>query len=49
MVLDSSGTLREDVILDELPGYLADKEALVWCDIYNTEGGQQGPYGRLLA
>ncbi len=49
MVLDSSGTLREDVSLDELPGYLADKEALVWCDIYNTEGGQQGPYGRLLA
>lgn len=49
MVLDSSGTLREDVSLDELPGYLADKGALVWCDIYNTEGGQQGPYGRLLA
>lgn len=49
MVLDSSGNLLEDVGLEELPGYLADKGALVWCDIYNTEGGQQGPYGRLLA
>ncbi len=49
MALDSSGNLREDVGLDELPGYLSDKEALVWCDLYRTEGGQNGPYGRLLS
>lgn len=49
VVLGSSGILRKDVSLNELPGYLADKAALVWCDIYNTESGQQGPYGRLLA
>ena len=48
MVLDSLGTLREDVGLEELPGYLEDKEALVWCDIFSTEGGQRGSYGRLL-
>ncbi len=48
MVLDASGNLREDVNLEELPDYLADKDALVWCDIYSTKGGQGGPYGRLL-
>ena len=48
IVLDASGRLREDVNLEELPGYLADKEALVWCDISSIEGGQGGPYGRLL-
>lgn len=48
IVLDASGRLREDVNLEELPGYLADKDALVWCDIPSTEGGQTGPYGRLL-
>lgn len=48
MVLDSSGTLRESVGLDELPGYLADGEALVWCDVYSHEGGQEGVYGRFL-
>lgn len=45
MVLDSSGDLREDVSPEELPGYLSDKDALVWCDISGTENG---PYGRLL-
>ncbi len=48
MVLDASGNLREDVNLEELPDYLADKDALVWCDIYSTKGGQSGPYGWLL-
>ena len=33
MVLDSSGNLRDDVGLEELPGYLSDEDALVWCDI----------------
>ncbi|HET7477881.1 MAG TPA: magnesium/cobalt transporter CorA [Rubrobacteraceae bacterium] len=49
MVLDASGGLREEVGLEELPGYLADKRALIWCDIYSTQGGQHGPYGRLLS
>src|SRR5215210_3220847 len=48
MVLDASGTLREHVGLEELPDFLADKGSLVWCDIYSIEGGQNGPYGRLL-
>jgi magnesium transporter len=48
MVLDASGTLREDVRLDELPDYLADKDSLVWCDIFSLQGGQNGPYGRIL-
>jgi magnesium transporter len=48
MVLDASGELRDDVGLEELPDYLADKGALIWCDIFSTEGGQGGPYGRLL-
>jgi magnesium transporter len=48
MVLDASGTLREEVGLEELPDYLADKSSLVWCDIYSIQGGQNGPYGRLL-
>jgi magnesium transporter len=49
MVLDASGRLREDVNLEDLPEYLADKGVLVWCDIQSTEGGQNGPYGRLLS
>lgn len=48
MVLDPSGHLREGVSLEELPVYLADKNTLVWCDVYGTEGGQDGPYGKLL-
>ena len=48
MVLDSSGDLREGVGLEDLPGYLSDGEALVWCDVFSQEGGQDGPYGRLL-
>src|SRR5215208_1982047 len=48
MVLDASGTLREDVGLEGLPDFLADKNSLVWCDIYSLQGGQGGPYGRLL-
>lgn len=49
VVLDSSGCLQEDVGLEELPGYLSDEDALVWCDVYSHEGGQGGPYGRLLS
>ena len=48
MVLDASGRLREDVSPGELRGYLADENALVWCDVYSTQGGQHGPYGTLL-
>ena len=48
LVLDASGVLRQDVGLDEISGYLADPNALVWCDVYSTEGGQSGPYGSLL-
>ncbi len=49
MVLEPSGDLREDVMLDELAGYLSDEDALVWCDISRQNGGQDGPYGRLLS
>ena len=49
VVLDSSANLHEDVALEELPGYLSDDGALVWCDISNQDGGQDGPYGRLLS
>lgn len=48
MALDASGNLREDVGLDELPRYLADKDALVWCDISGNDGGKDGPYAELL-
>lgn len=48
VVLDGSGELRTDVDLEELPYHLSDPEALIWCDISSTEGGQDGPYGRLL-
>src|SRR5215204_2239116 len=48
MVLDASGTLREDVGLEELPNFLADKNSLVWCDIFSLHSGQNGPYGRIL-
>lgn len=48
LVLDGSGVLRTDVGIEELPFHLSDPEALVWCDIASTEGGQGGPYGRLL-
>jgi magnesium transporter len=36
------------VDLAELPHHLSNPSSLVWCDITGTEGGQQGPYGRLL-
>src|SRR3954454_6694713 len=48
LVLDGSSQLRTDVSIEELPYHLSDPEALIWCDIYSTEGGQHGPYGRLL-
>src|SRR5215217_4358653 len=48
LVLDGSGNLRTDVGLEQLLGYLSEPDTLVWCDIYSTEGGQYGPYGRLL-
>jgi magnesium transporter len=48
MVLESSGELRTEVSLEELPRHLADPRSLIWCDIASTEGGQQGSYGRLL-
>ncbi len=48
LVLKSSGGLRTEVGLEELPRHLADPRSLIWCDIASTEGGQQGPYGRLL-
>jgi len=48
LVLDRSGELQTDLALEELPHYLSDPEALVWCDIHSTKGGQVGPYGGLL-
>lgn len=48
VVLDGSGVLQTDVGLEELPYHLSDPEALIWCDVSSTEGGQDGPYGRLL-
>ncbi|CAA9447201.1 MAG: Magnesium and cobalt transport protein CorA [uncultured Rubrobacteraceae bacterium] len=48
VVLDGSGVLRTDLGLEELPYHLSDPDALIWCDIASTEGGQSGPYGRLL-
>jgi magnesium transporter len=48
LVLDGTGTLRTDVGVGELPDHLADPEALIWCDIYSVEGGQNGRYGELL-
>jgi len=48
VVLDGSGVLRTDVELGELPYHMSDPDALIWCDIVSTEGGQNGPYGRLL-
>jgi Mg2+ and Co2+ transporter CorA len=48
LVLDGSGRLQTDVGLKELLRYLSDPEALIWCDVYSTEGGQNGPYGGLL-
>jgi magnesium transporter len=48
LVLDRSGEIQTDISLEELPHYLSDSEALVWCDIHSTKGGQAGPYGRLL-
>jgi magnesium transporter len=49
MVLDASGTLREDVGVEELPDFLSDKNSLVWCDIFSLQGGQNGPYGCILS
>jgi magnesium transporter len=48
LVLEGSGGLPTEVSLEELPRHLADPRALIWCDIASTEGGQDGPYGRLL-
>ncbi len=42
LVLDSSGELRADVGLKELPYHLSDPDALVWCDVASTEGGRTG-------
>jgi magnesium transporter len=50
IVVDSSGNLRENVEPEEeLSEYLSDKDALIWCDISSTEGGEDGPYWRLLS
>jgi magnesium transporter len=48
MVVDSSGNLREDVHAEELPGYLLDENALIWCNISSTEGGENSSYWQLL-
>lgn len=48
MVIDSSGNLLEGVGLEELPDYISDKHALIWCEICATEGKEDGPYGCLL-
>jgi magnesium transporter len=48
LVLESSDGLPTEVSLEELPRHLADPRSLIWCDIASTEGGQDGPYGRLL-
>jgi magnesium transporter len=40
IVLESSGELRTEVDLAELPHHLSDPNSLVWCDITGTEGGQ---------
>lgn len=45
MVLDASGTLREDTRLEELPGFLADRDSLVWCDIFSLQAGRTGLTG----
>lgn len=49
LILDSSGNLHADVDLEEIPGYLSAPDALIWCDISNTEGGEDGPCWSLLA
>jgi magnesium transporter len=48
VVLNGAGELRTDVGLEDLSYILHDPEALVWCDVASIEGGQSGPYGRLL-
>ena len=48
VVMEGSGKPRTDLGLEELPYLLSDPEVLVWCDISSTQGGQNGPYGRLL-
>ena len=48
LVLEGSGALRREVDLAGLPHHLSDPRSLIWCDIHSTEGGQEGPYGRLL-
>jgi magnesium transporter len=48
IVLEDSGELRTEVGVAELPHHLSDPGSLIWCDIASTEGGQQGPHGRLL-
>jgi magnesium transporter len=48
LVLESSSGLPTAVSREELPRHLADPRSLIWCDIASTEGGQDGPYGRLL-
>src|SRR5215210_1971439 len=48
VVLDGTGALQTDIGLKELPYHLSDPDALIWCDVASTEGGQGGAYGRLL-
>jgi hypothetical protein len=48
IVLERPGELRTEVDLAELHHHLSNLRSLIWCDITGTEGGQQGPYGRLL-
>jgi magnesium transporter len=48
IVLERPGELRTEVDLAELPHPLSNPKSLIWCDVTGTEGGQQGPYGRLL-
>lgn len=45
LVLDSSGQLKDDVGLEELPYHLSDPDALVWCDIASLGGGRVDPTG----
>jgi magnesium transporter len=48
IVMEGSGELRTELDPAELSHHLSDPGSLIWCDITGTEGGQQGPQGRLL-
>ena len=48
IALERPGELRTEVDPAELPHHLSSPKSLIWCDITGTEGGQQGPYSRLL-